>query len=343
MLAGTFVLIVSHSSALAGTPAAPVCSAGQSQAQPRDPRPGVARPASSRERQLQAATSADPSNVAKWLKLAKLQEARDAIAEAEGTFKAALTSTGGARDVRMSMAGFFIRRGQFDKAIAELERAAAENPGDPAGHQLVATYYWDKAQKDPVLTPAEKLTYVDAGIAATDRALAVNADYIDALTYKNILLRTKANLELDGARRDGLIAEADALRNRAMALSKARGGSGAGTSAAGPPPPPPPEFGTVDGVAPVRVGGNVKTPTKIADVRPVYPQEALNAGVSGVVILEALIDLEGNVRSARVLRSIPMLDQAAVDAVKGWRFAPMLLNGAPVPVVMTVTVNFTVQ
>jgi len=65
--------------------------------------------------------------------------------------------------------------------------------------------------------------------------------------------------------------------------------------------------------------------------------------VQGVVILEAVIDTNGDVADARILRSIPMLDQAAVDAVRQWRFTPTLLNGVPVQVIMTVTVNFTLN
>src|SRR6476659_2956319 len=103
-----------------------------------------------------------------------------------------------------------------------------------------------------------------------------------------------------------------------------------------PPPPPPP-------AAPVRVGGNIKTPTKTKDVRPVYPPIAQSARVSGVVIIEATIGADGKVKDAKVLRSIPLLDQAALDAVKQWTFTPTLLNGVPVPVIMTVTVNFTLQ
>jgi TonB family protein len=91
---------------------------------------------------------------------------------------------------------------------------------------------------------------------------------------------------------------------------------------------------------PVRVGGDIKEPTKLRDVRPVYPAEAQAARVQGVVIIEAVIDTNGNVADAKVLRSVPMLDEAAVGAVKQWRFTPTLLNGAPVPVIMTVTVNF---
>ena len=94
---------------------------------------------------------------------------------------------------------------------------------------------------------------------------------------------------------------------------------------------------------PVRVGGNIKVPTKIHDVRPVYPEAALAARVTGVVVLEALINLDGGVRDVRVLRGIPALDAAAAEAVRQWRFEPTYLNGVAVPVIMTVTVSFNLQ
>ena len=106
--------------------------------------------------------------------------------------------------------------------------------------------------------------------------------------------------------------------------------------AAGQPPPSPP-------LAPVRVGGTIKPPVKIYDVKPAYPPIAQSARVQGVVIIEATIGPDGRVKEAKVLRSIPLLDQAALDAVKQWQFTPTLLNGVPVPVIMTVTVNFTLQ
>ena len=92
---------------------------------------------------------------------------------------------------------------------------------------------------------------------------------------------------------------------------------------------------------PVRVGGNVKAPTQLSKVNPVYPAEAMAAGVSGVVILEAVIGVDGRVNDAKVLRSIPQLDEAAVNAVRQWVYTPTLLNGVPVPVIMTVTVTFS--
>jgi protein TonB len=94
---------------------------------------------------------------------------------------------------------------------------------------------------------------------------------------------------------------------------------------------------------PVRVGGAVRTPQKLHDVSPVYPPIAQSARVQGIVIIEATIGADGQVVNARILRSVPLLDQAALDAVRQWRFTPTLLNGEPVPVIMTVTVNFTLK
>jgi len=102
----------------------------------------------------------------------------------------------------------------------------------------------------------------------------------------------------------------------------------------GLPDAPPPK------VEPVRVGGDIRPPNKIKDSKPVYPDIAKQARVQGIVILEAIIDPQGNVTNVRVLRSIPLLDQSAIEAVKQWKYEPTLLNGVPVPIVMTVTVNF---
>jgi protein TonB len=92
---------------------------------------------------------------------------------------------------------------------------------------------------------------------------------------------------------------------------------------------------------PVRIGGAVRAPAQLRKVNPVYPPIARSARVQGVVILELTVDTQGFVTDARVLRSIPLLDQAALDAVRQWQYTPTLLNGIPVPVVMTATVQFT--
>jgi TonB family protein len=98
-----------------------------------------------------------------------------------------------------------------------------------------------------------------------------------------------------------------------------------------------------DATGAYRIGGAISPPKKIKDAPPQYPEEAQQARVQGVVILEARIDEAGNVSDARPLRSIPLLDQAAIDAVRQWQYTPTLLNGVAVPVIMTVTVNFALR
>ena len=101
-----------------------------------------------------------------------------------------------------------------------------------------------------------------------------------------------------------------------------------------PQPPPPP----VD--RPIRPGAVVKYPEKLRDVRPHYPAIAVAGRVEGRVIIEAIIGIDGRVKDAKVLRSIALLDRAALEAVQQWRFTPTLLNGVPVPVIITVSVDF---
>jgi protein TonB len=93
----------------------------------------------------------------------------------------------------------------------------------------------------------------------------------------------------------------------------------------------------------VRVGGLIREPRKVRDVPPVYPSVARAARVQGVVILEATITPQGRVEEVKVLRGVPALDEAAVEAVKQWTYTPTLLGGVPVSVVMTVTVHFVLR
>ena len=94
---------------------------------------------------------------------------------------------------------------------------------------------------------------------------------------------------------------------------------------------------------PVRPGGNIREPKKLVDVAPVYPALARAGNIEGIVILEAVINERGEVERLRVLRSVPLLDGAALDAVRRWRYTPTLLNGVPVPVLITITVRFTLR
>ena len=102
------------------------------------------------------------------------------------------------------------------------------------------------------------------------------------------------------------------------------------------PPPPPPK-------APVRVGGNIKEPKRIKLVEPVYPEDAKANGIQGTVIMEVTIATDGSVKSAKVLRSVPGLDTAALEAVGQWKYEVTYFENDPVEVLMVVTVNFTLK
>jgi len=102
-------------------------------------------------------------------------------------------------------------------------------------------------------------------------------------------------------------------------------------------PPPPPASSLIV----LRVGGNIRPPSKVKDVKPLYPAIAQAARIEGIVIIEATIGPDGKIEGARVLRSIPLLDAAAVEAVRQWEYTPTLLNGSPVSLLMTVIVTFT--
>jgi protein TonB len=91
---------------------------------------------------------------------------------------------------------------------------------------------------------------------------------------------------------------------------------------------------------PVRVGGNIKVPKLVRRVEPVYPQLARSAHVEGMVIVEARVDDRGEVVDVHVLRGRPLLDEAALEAVRQWRYQPLLLNGQRTPFILVVTVNF---
>ena len=105
---------------------------------------------------------------------------------------------------------------------------------------------------------------------------------------------------------------------------------------------PPAATGTA-GSRVMRAGTDIKPPRKIKDVKPVYPANALPMRVQGSVLIEAIIGTDGKVHDTKVLLSVPVLDQAALDAVRLWEYEPSLLNGVAVAVIMTIIVKFALQ
>ena len=162
----------------------------------------------------------DPNEPTNYFALAKIYEDSGMYDEAEATLLRAREVRPNEPTVYTTLAGYYNRQGEFDKTIEALEARAQKEPDNPEAFHTIATYYWDKAFRDFRLTDPEKKEYVIKGIEAADRALALKDDYIDALTYKNLLLRLQANLEKDPKVQQDLIKEADRLREQAIELQK---------------------------------------------------------------------------------------------------------------------------
>ena len=123
--------------------------------------------------------------------------------------------------------------------------------------------------------------------------------------------------------------------------SPSTAGAPARTAAAGSPRP-----GVAAQYGPIRVGDvgvDIRPPTRIFNVNAIYPEEAKAAGIEGVVVMQITIGEDGSVTNAVVVRSVPMLDEAAIESVLQWQYQPTLLNGMPVEVEMFVTVSFTLR
>jgi len=213
----------------------------------------------------------------------------------------------------------------WEYAVQDLTTRAAADPANPMLPYTLAVRYWERAYRDGKLGADQKRELIAKGLQAADRAITLKSDYADAFIYKGLLVRLQAGEEKDLAARQSLLAQAEALRVEAARLKNAQN----------PWSAVPPNA--------VRVGGSIAAPTKIKDAKPQYPADAMRAGAEGVVIVEAVIGEDGKVRDARVIRSVPLLDDEAVLRVKQWEFTPTVLNGKPVPVVMTATVNFVLR
>jgi tetratricopeptide (TPR) repeat protein len=162
----------------------------------------------------------EPNEPTSYFALSKIYEDAGRYDEAEAALMKAREAKPNEPTVYTTLSGFYNRQGDFDKTMDALHKAADLAPNDPQGYQLMATYYWEKVYKDHRLTAAQKKQYIQEGIINTDKALALNPDYDDALSFKNLLLRLAGNEETDMAKRAALYKQADELRDRAIALKK---------------------------------------------------------------------------------------------------------------------------
>jgi tetratricopeptide (TPR) repeat protein len=168
----------------------------------------------------------EPNEPSNYFALANIYEGAGRYEDAEAAYVKARDMKPNDPVVHTTLAGFYNRQGQFDKTMEAMNKAADLEPNNPQGYHLVATYYQEKVQKDHTITPAVKKDYIARGLAADDKALSLNPNYIEAMIYKNILLREQARLETDRAKQQELMKQADELRNKAMDLQKKRAAAG---------------------------------------------------------------------------------------------------------------------
>jgi tetratricopeptide (TPR) repeat protein len=169
----------------------------------------------------------DPTDVSNYNYLANVYEQSGNYEEAEKLLQKARDVKPNDPTVYTTLAGFYNRQGMFDKTMEALEMRAQKEPNNPEGHQMIAAFLWEKAQKDFTIPQAERMKYARAGLQAVDKALALNADYVDALVYKGLLLRTQALLEKDPKVQQQLIRDATTLNERAQQIRKKERASGA--------------------------------------------------------------------------------------------------------------------
>ena len=208
--------------------------------------------------------------------------------------------------------------------------AAAWTSGDTKAVEDLALRPTDIAQSLPVESPPLSKPLEDGGFKGWGIALEPDLKYLRFLGPETVSIGQPIRRRLIEPR-TGQTMETETLTLDVLAAKGSRGWRLVRVS---------PRTAWMEGV---RVGGKIAEPRKIKNAAPRYPDIAKVARIQGIVILECLITPEGTVAAVRVLRGIPQLDQAAIDAVRQWVYAPTLVDGKPVPIIMTVTVNFRIS
>ena len=175
----------------------------------------------------------DPTDPLNYFALARIYEDSGDYERAEETLVKARDARPTEPTVYTTLAAFYTRQGNFDGAIEALQSRAEREPNNPEAFYTIATYYWEKAYRDFSLSDPEKVKHVQSGLTAIDKAISLNNQYMEALVYKNLLLRVQANLERNPARQQALLREAEQLSNRAEEIRKANAAGGSQPAAAG--------------------------------------------------------------------------------------------------------------
>jgi len=183
----------------------------------------------------------DPKNL--YAK-ANLMEKFGKIDEAETTYKRVTELNPNDAKACGALAAFYNKplwegRSKFDQAIEVLQRCAAMTPNDASGYQKLATFFWDKAYRDPLLTDEQKEQYADKGLEMVDKALSMKPDYFEAVIFKGLLYRVKANVAKNPQLKQQYLDQALALQKQGLEMKKAAAAAeeeAAAAAAASPAP-----------------------------------------------------------------------------------------------------------
>ena len=170
------------------------------------------------QRMIQLAPN-EPTN---YFQLAKIYEDSGEYQLAEETYLKGRDAKPNDPTVYLTVAGYYNRQGDFDRLIENIRKNIELEPQNPEAHYRLATYSWDKASRDFRLSDKEKAQIIADGLASVDKALQIKPDYVEAMTYKGLLLRTQALIEKDPKKQQELIREGTALSDKANAMRKAK-------------------------------------------------------------------------------------------------------------------------
>jgi len=188
----------------------------------------------------------NPNDTKNLYAMANLDEKFGKVQEAEDLYKRITETNPNDPKACGALAAFYNKplwdgKSKFDQAIATLERCASLDPNDSSGYQKIASFYWDKAYRDPLLSDDLKNQYADKGLENVDKALKIKPDYFEAIIFKGLLYRVKAGVTKNPRERQQFLDEAQTLQKKGLELKKQQAqeqaSAAAAAAAAGSPSP----------------------------------------------------------------------------------------------------------
>jgi tetratricopeptide (TPR) repeat protein len=183
----------------------------------------------------------NPNDAKNLYAKANLYEKFAKVDEAEKTYKQVADMNPNDPKACGALAAFYNKplwdgKSKFDQAIEVLQRCASLTPNDASGYQKLATFFWDKAYRDPLLTDEQKEQYADKGLEMVDKALGLKPDYFEAVIFKGLLYRVKANVAKNPQLKQQYLDQALALQKQGLDMKKQAAEAEAAAASSAPPP-----------------------------------------------------------------------------------------------------------